>query len=99
MLGNLFGDKRIDRIFPHLSHELSEKSKTEQIYYVLSEASTLDEFKIRLQTIINVHRKYFSNNNFRQNFNLILSKIGLEVDDGLNVSETKGLKIIDEIEL
>jgi len=100
MLGNLFGDKRIDRIFPHIQDEISGKPKTEQIYYVLSQAPTLEEFKIRLQSIINVHQKYFAKREFRRNFNLILDKIGLEVDDNLNVCEKeKREKQIDTTEI
>ena len=87
MLGNLFGDKRIDRIFPHIQDEISGKSKSEQIYYILSQAPTLEEFKIRLQVIINVHQKYFTESEFKRNFNLVLDKISLEIDDNLNVRE------------
>ena len=89
ILGNLLGDKRIGRVFLHLSQELLEKGKTEQIYYILSHAPTLDEFKIRLQTIVNVHTKHFIKTEFRQNFNLILNKVKLELDSNLNIREKK----------
>lgn len=87
MLGIVYGAKRVDKIFPHLSSELEGKSKTEQIYFVLSNSNTLDEFISKLQIIINVHARYLNKEENRKHFNQILSKLDLKLDDKLFISK------------
>lgn len=85
LLGNLMGDKRINRLFPHLSVELEDKTKQEQIYHVLTKSNNIDDLIIRLEIIVNVHRKSFAKSGFMDNFNLILNKLNLKLDNNLNV--------------
>ena len=89
LLGNLYGDKRIDKIFPHLTEELKSMNKSRQIYYVLSQAKTLNDLKIRLQAIIDVHRKYLREERFRETFNITLRKLNLKLDTNLNLIEIR----------
>jgi len=83
-LGSLYGDKRIDRIFPEIPSDLPHKPQ--QIFFILSTADNVDDLILRLQPIINVHRKYFDEP-FKQNFNLILRKLNLKLDDHLNIKK------------
>jgi len=80
-LGNTMGDKKINRLFQGIPSELD---KTRQIYYVLSSAKDVDDFIVKLAPIIDVHRKIFTDP-FKEKFNLILKKLGLRLDETLNI--------------
>ncbi len=82
-LGNLFGDKAIDKLFPDIPPELSHKP--EQIRYILSGAEDIDDFIVRLAPIISVHRKYFDDKILKQNFNRVLRPLALKLDDNLKI--------------
>ena len=78
----LTGDSAPRSLFPSIPLEL--KRKGDQIFFILSNAKDMDDFITKLSPLIAVHRKYF-NEPFKQNFNLILKKLGLKLDDHLNI--------------
>lgn len=82
-LGNLFGDKAIDKLFPAIPPDLSHKP--EQIRYILSGAEDIDDFIVRLTPIISVHEKHFKDKVLKQNFNRILKPLNLKLDDNTNI--------------
>jgi hypothetical protein len=82
-LGNLFGDKAIDKLFPAIPPDLSHKP--EQIRYILSGAEDIDDFIVRLTPIISVHEKNFNDKVLKQNFNRILKPLNLKLDDNMNI--------------
>ena len=83
----LYGDVRIDCLFPEIPSDL--KRKSEQIFYVLSNAKNLDDFIVRLSPIVNVHKKHFRDEIVKQNFNKILKKFGLKLDSRFNIVKDK----------
>lgn len=76
------GDATPKKQFPGIPDEL--KHKSEQIFFVLSNAKDIDDFIVRLSPLISVHRKYFDEP-FTQRFNLVLKKLGLKLDNRLNI--------------
>jgi hypothetical protein len=81
-----YGDVRIDRLFPEMPSDIRRKS--EQIFFVLSNAKDLDDFIVRLTPIVNVHRKIFSET-VKENFNLILKNLELKLNKNLNIVKIK----------
>lgn len=77
-----FGDSSLRRLFPGIPPEL--KHKSDQIFFVLSNAKDIDDFITKLSPLVRVHTRHFDET-FKRRFNLILKKLGLKLDDDLNV--------------
>lgn len=78
----LVGDVTPSKLFSGIPSKLGRKS--EQIYFILSNARDIDDFIVRLSPLIRVHRRYF-NAAFKDNFNRILKNLEIRLDDGLNI--------------
>jgi hypothetical protein len=81
----LSGDSAPRSLFPGIPPDM--KRKSEQIFFVLADAKDIDDFVVRLGPLIQAHRKYF-NDAFTANFNRILKKLDLRLDDNLNLVRT-----------
>jgi hypothetical protein len=85
MLHPIYGSSAIKKLFP-LQIPSDLKNKSEQIIFILSNAKNLDDFIVNLQSIINAHKDYFiENKQSKHNLHRILQKVGLSLDDRLNI--------------
>jgi hypothetical protein len=84
MLHPLVGDITPSKLYSEIPTDL--KHKSQQIFFVLSNAKDVDDFMVKLTPLVNVHRKHFSPQ-FRENFNKALKRLGLTVDERMNVTK------------
>lgn len=84
---NIYGDVSIDRLFPDTPPE--KGSKLEKIFFLLSNTKDLDDFIVKLNTIIRSHNRYLRYPGSIEKFNRIIKKLGLELDDNLIIVESK----------
>ncbi len=96
-LGRITGDKSIEKIFPHFfekNYFLLDKSKTEKIAVILSKTKDIDDFKMKLQPMIDYHQSYFTKER-QLEFNDILKSVSLKLNDKLMIEK---IDMIDTIE-
>jgi len=99
-LGRITGGKSIEKIFPHFfekNYFLLDKSKQEKIVAILSKTNDIDDFKMKLQSIIDYHQSYFIEER-QLEFNDILKIVGLRLNSKFMIEKIDIIGTIETIQ-